>query len=83
MIDLDKYENSVINNINSDNIKKIINFLLSNNCDYVEELLENYLDIFMFDYDEFVLKFNKLNKKYNNNLINEIKVDMNLLEELY
>ena len=82
-IDIDKYENSVTQNINKDNFMKIVSFLLSNDCDYIEELVEDYLDIFTFDYDEFVAKFNRLNSKYNHNLINEIKDDMNILEEFY
>ena len=82
-IDIDKYENSVTKNINKDNFMKIVSFLLSNDCDYIEELVEDYLDIFTFDYDEFVAKFNRLNSKYNHNLINEIKDDMNILEEFY
>ena len=82
-IDIDKYENSVTQNINKDNFMKIVSFLLFNGCDYIEELVEDYLDIFTFDYDEFVAKFNRLNSKYNHNLINEIKDDMNILEEFY
>ena len=82
-IDIDKYENSVTKNINKDNFMKIVSFLLFNGCDYIEELVEDYLDIFTFDYDEFVAKFNRLNSKYNHNLINEIKDDMNILEEFY
>ena len=82
-IDISKYEKNVINNLNKENMMKIISYLLSNNCDYIEELLEDYLDIFSFEYNEFVSKFNILNKKYNYNLINEIKEDMNILEELY
>ena len=85
MIDIDfsKYEKSVLDNINSDNMMNIISFLLSMGCDFVEELLDDYLDIFQFEYDDFVNKYNRLNKKYNNNLINEIRDDMNILEELY
>ncbi len=82
-IDISKYEESVIKNLDKDNVDKILSFLSLNGCDYVEELLEDYLDIFTFEYDEFVIKFNKLNDKYNHNLINEIKDDMNILEELY
>ena len=82
-IDLSKYENSVIENINEENINKIVSFLLHNGCDYIEELLEDYLDIFMFEYDEFVTKFNRLNEKYNHDLINIIRDDMNVLEEFY
>ena len=85
MIDIDfsKYEKSVLDNINSDNMMNIISFLLSMGCDFVEELLDDYLDIFQFEYDDFVNKYNRLNKKYNNNLINEIRDNMNILEELY
>ena len=51
----------------------------------LKELLKsmNRLDLFTFDYDEFVLKFNKLNDKYNNRLIIEVSNDMNILEEFY
>ena len=83
MIDINKYEDIVIKNLDDENLKKIAIFLLLNNCDYVKELLEDYLDLFSFEYDDFVLKFQKLNKKYNNNLINEIRNDMNILEEFY
>ena len=82
-IDIDKYENSVIKNIDKENIIKIVSFLLSKGCDYVEELLEDYLDIFTFEYDDFVIRFKKLDDKYKHNLINEIRDDMNILEELY
>lgn len=82
-IDLSKYESSVYNSLDKDNIIKIINFLEKNNCTYIDELLEDYLDIFTFEYDNFVNKYNMLNKKYSNNLIDEISNDMNILEEFY
>ena len=82
-IDISKYEESVIKNLDKDNVDKIFYFLSLNGCDYVEELLEDYLDIFTFEYDEFVIKFNKLDDEYNHNLINEIRNDMNILEKLY
>lgn len=82
-IDLSKYESSVYKNLDKDNIIKIINFLEKNNCAYIDELLEDYLDIFTFEYEDFVNKYNTLNKKYNNNLIEEISNDMNILEEFY
>ena len=82
-IDLNKYDNSVLNNFDKNNTMKIINFLKENNCSYIDELLEDYLDIFTFEYEEFVNKFNKLNNKYNNKLIQEISNDMNILEEFY
>ena len=82
-MDLDKYENSIIKDIDKTNLVKIIDFLSSKNCDYIKELLEDYLDIFTFEYEEFILKFNKLDDKYNHNLINELKDNMDILEEFY
>lgn len=82
-IDFSKYESSVVNALNQQNMMKIVSFLSSRGCDYIEQLLEDYLDLFTFDYNDFVFKYNKLNAKYNNNLINEIKDDMNILEEFY
>ncbi len=82
-VDLSKYENSIFNNLEKENVIKIIRFLENNNCFYIDELLDDYLDIFTFEYDEFVNIFNSLNKKYNNNLINQISNDMNIIEEFY
>ena len=82
-MDFDKYEKEVYKNLDKNNMDRIITFLKSNKCDYIEDLVEDYLDIFTFDYDNFIRIFNILNKKYNNNLINEISNDMNILEEFY
>ena len=82
-VDISKYENVVVENLDKENLLKIVTFLTQNDCDYIDELLEDYLDIFTIDYDEFIDKYNKLNAKYNNNLINEIKEDMNILEQFY
>lgn len=78
-----KYENDVIKNINKENMLKIIYFLEKENCDFIDEIIENYLDLFTFNYDEFIYKYNKLNNKYNNNYLKEVSIDMNLLEEFY
>ena len=85
MIDLDlsKYGLSVLTNFDEENFKKILNFFINNGCDFIEELLENYLDIFNIDYSYFVKRFKELNIKYNDNLIEEIKNNMNILDELY
>ena len=61
-IDITKYEKSVINNLDRDNAKKIVSFLISENCDYIEQLLEDYLDIFVFEYEDFVRKYEYLRR---------------------
>jgi len=82
-IDLGKYENVVYDNLDEENIHKIISFLEEKNCSFIDQLLEEYLDIFTFQYDEFILKYNILNKKYNDNLIDAIIDNMNIIEEFY
>ena len=80
---LNKYEPSVIKNIDKENFMKIVSFLTEKKCDFIDELVEDYLDLFSFDYEEFVKKYNRLEETYKGNLLNEIKDDMNILEEFY
>lgn len=78
-----KYEDSVFKNLDKENMNKIISFLKNNHCDFINELLEDYLDLFTFEYYEFVKKFNTLNQKYHGLFLEEVKQDMNLLEDFY
>ena len=80
---IEKYSSNVIKNIDKENIYKIIRFLTDNNCDYIEDILIDYLDIFKIDYDMFVKKYNELNKKYEDKFLLYAGENMNLLEEFY
>lgn len=80
---LSKYEVSVLKNIDINNMKKIITFLETKDCDFIDEILTDYLDIFTFDYKIFVEKYDKLNKEYNNQLLEKVRNDMNILEKFY
>lgn len=80
---LEKYSDTILKNIDIDNMKKIMLFLQNNNCDYIEDIVEDYFDIFVIDYNLFVNKFNNLNQKYNNQFLTLAKEDMNLFEELF
>mgnify|MGYP003484425169 CR=1 FL=1 len=54
----EKYNKSVLDNLYKDNMLKILDFLKDEKCDYIEELIDDYLDLFMIDYEEFVVKCN-------------------------
>ena len=82
-MDFSKYDDDVFKKINLDNMSKIVEFLKSKGCDYIDSILSDYLDILLFEYDEFVSKYNYLNNKYNDKLIDNIRYDMNILEEFY
>ena len=77
-----KYEDSIIRNLDSDNMAKIIYFLESKKIDYVSDIINDYLDIFTFDYEEFIDRFNKLSDKYDN-FIYLLNKDLGILEDLY
>ena len=78
-----KYEKTVINNINRENFNRIIAFLLKEKCNYVEDIIEDYLDLFTLDYKEFIKRYEILNKKYEGKLIKKANEDMNILEEFW
>lgn len=80
---IEKYTNAIIRNLNKDNMLMIIDFLKLKKCDFIEDILEDYLDLFTIEYSEFVNKYNELNKKYNFNLLNEVSLDMNILGEFF
>ena len=80
---IEKYSTSTIKNLNTENMLRIINFLKLQNCNFIEDILEDYLDLFTIEYSEFVDKYNILNKKYNFNLLSEISLDMNIFEEFF
>ncbi|MBQ4634576.1 MAG: hypothetical protein IJB71_04435 [Bacilli bacterium] len=79
----EKYSNSVIKNLDKDNFRKILIFLENENCDYLEDLIEDYLDLFTIDYEIFVTKYKELNQKYNNKFLELASEDMNMLEEFF
>lgn len=78
-----KYETSVLKNIDMKNLDAIVEFLKGKNMDFIDELIIDYLDLFLIPYNEFVKKYNKLEEKYGENLVEKIGNDMNILEEFY
>ena len=80
---LEKYSNTTLNNLELDNINEIIDFLYKEKCNYIDDLLDDYLDIFTIPYDIFINRYNKLNQKYNKEYLKLASKDMNLLEELF
>jgi len=79
----DKFEPEVFQNLDKENVYKILDFLYKECCDFIDDLIENYLDLFNFEYEDFVIKYNLLNDKYNGEFLSLASEDMNLLEEFY
>lgn len=76
-----KYENEFIKCLDKENIINIISFLQSENVDYIDELLTNYLELFLIEYEEFKNRFIKLKNIYGNDLVEKIADDLTILED--
>lgn len=79
----EKFENHVFQNLDKENVYKIIEFLSREKCDYIEDIVSDYLDLFNIQYEEFIRKYNILNDKYNGDFLEKASADMNILEEFY
>lgn len=77
---INKYEPEVFQNIDMNNVDKIIEYLDSENVDYIDELLRDYLDLFLIDLDEFKIRFNKLKQTYGENVVDMIAEDLSILD---
>lgn len=78
----EKYEKEVLKNLDIHNINRIIEFLKEEKVTYIDELLTDYLDLFLIDSNDFKNRFYKLKEKYGNNLVEIISYNMNILEEM-
>jgi len=79
---LNKYEFGILKGINPDNMANIIDFLINEGVDYIEEIIDNYLDLFLIESAEFKTKFNLLKEKYGSDLVAKISEDLSILEDL-
>lgn len=78
-----KYELLIFKNLDAKNIKLIIDYLKNNKIDYIEDILKDYLDLFILDSKEFINKFEMLKKEYGNSFNEILSYNLNILEEMY
>lgn len=79
----EKYESNVFTNLDKENRNKILSFLQKEKCNCIEELLYDYLDLFLIPYENFIRRYAFLNQKYNGLFLSKASEDMNLFEEFY
>lgn len=80
---LEKFSPSILNKLNRDNFDKIVKFLKNEGCECIDDIIEDYIDIFTIEYTEFQKKYVKLNDKYSNQYLKLVSEDMNYLEEIF
>ncbi len=80
---IETFDENLLKKLDSDNIKMIINYLKSNNIDFIEDILVEYTDIFSIEINEFIRKFEKLKNIYGANFCYNLAFKMDILERMW
>ena len=76
-------DESLIKQLDINNLSKIINYLKQNNVYYYKDLLINAFDLFLLDSSIFIEKFNKLKHELGENFVDKLGDDFSLIEIMY
>ena len=69
-------------NVDYKNLEMIISFLEEKEVNYIKDMLLNYFDLFLIEYNVFVNKFNMLCIDIGEDAIKKISDDMSLLDNI-
>ena len=79
---VDTFDSELVKKINVDNLSKIYKYLLNNGIYFVKDLVVDYLDMFINDYEDFKTKFEELKNSLGSNYIEVLENDSTLWESL-
>ncbi len=77
------FEDSIFSQLDDYNVKSIIIYLQLNGIDFIEDIIVQYLDLFLIEHKQFIEKFELLKRKYPSNFVETLAFHFNLLDELY
>ena len=79
----ENFDDEVIEKLDTQNVGKIYNYLTNNGVYYAKDLFISQADLFLFDYNVFIEKFEKLKQKLGNNYIEMLGEDSSLIDMMY
>lgn len=79
----ENFDEDMIKELDMENVKIIIDYLLRNKVYYAKDLLLNSLDLFLLDSNIFIEKFENLKMKLGANYVDKLGEDMSLIELMY
>ncbi len=79
----ENFDEDMIKELDMENVKIIIDYLLRNKVYYAKDLLLNSLDLFLLDSNIFIEKFENLKMKLGSNYVDKLGEDMSLIELMY
>ena len=79
----ENFDEELINQIDADNIVKILNYLNNNGIYYAKDLLLNSLDLFLYPSEMFIKKFEHLKDVLGDEFVDKLGEDFSLIEIMY
>ncbi len=77
------YDEGFLNNIDFNNFTKIYQYLISNGIYFAKDLVLEYLNIFVIDYNEFKNIFEKMKNELGKNYIVKLEDDITILNKYF
>ncbi len=79
----ENFDDYIINQLDSNNIAKIYNYLIKEGVYYAKDIFISQADLFLLDYDQFVEKFEKLKDKVGKDYIDKLGDDCSIIDIMY
>ena len=79
----ENFDDELIEQVDSKNVSRILNYLEDSGLYYAKDLFLNSLDLFLLDYEEFINKFEKLKNKLGEDYVEKLGEDASLIEIMY
>ena len=79
----ENFDEEMIEQINLENVSKILRYLNDNMVYYAKDLLLSSLDLFLLPADQFIKKFENLKNKLGPNFVENLGEDASLIEIMY
>ncbi|MBE6161298.1 MAG: hypothetical protein E7158_03665 [Firmicutes bacterium] len=79
----ENFDESLIRQIDSENVLKILKYLENNGIYYAKDLFLTSLDLFLYPLDDFIRKFEILKEKLGDDFANKLGEDSSLIEYMY
>ena len=80
---VETYDNELLLKLDTNNIINIINYLKSNNIDYIEDILSYHTDLFILDVNDFISRFENLKKRYGKDFCDNLAYKLDILESMW
>lgn len=79
----ENFDDEIVNEMDIENVSKILKYLNDNNIYYAKDLLISSFDLFLLPVDEFIKQFEKLKNKLGVNFVEKLGEDSSLIELMY